>query len=257
MSLQNLLVVIAALCMWTPPALTAPSKLPIRISNDVVYSLSGLKNSDLMNLDRITFTLENLTEQPLTWIKIRMVYRSNRGDLLQTDTIERDFSKQPLAPGDAKQITNRANIEGFNVGKQNGLVSIEVTEVRFAGPTPANVEAPARNGIHAQESRRPVPSRDATFTEYQRKVVNAIRRNWVWSGENRNQRALVQFSITDKGEVTGIRITEPSGDKLYDESVLLALSKSSPLPAPPAIHRKDFSLVELNFESWMLSDTGR
>jgi hypothetical protein len=69
MSLQNLLVVIAVLCMWMPPALTAPSELPIRISNDVVYSLSGLKNSDLMALDRITFTLENLGEQPLMWIK--------------------------------------------------------------------------------------------------------------------------------------------------------------------------------------------
>jgi hypothetical protein len=33
--------------------------------------------------------------------------------------------------------------------------------------------------------------------------------------------------------------------------VLLAISKSSPLPAPPAILRKEFSLVELSFEPWM------
>jgi hypothetical protein len=223
MSLQNLLVIIAVLCMWTQPALTAPSKLPIRISNDVVYSLSGLKNSDLMDLDRITFTLENLGEQSLTWIKIRMVYRNNRGDLLQTDTIERDFSKQPLHPGDAKQITNYANIKGFKVGKQNGLVSIEVTEVRFAGSTPANVDIPARNGIRAHDSGTATAIvKDAPFREYQQKIVKAIRGNWLWSGENRNQRALVQFGITDKGEVTGSRIVESSGDALYDESVLLA-----------------------------------
>ena len=181
-----------------------------------------------------------------------MVYRTKRGDLLQTDTIERDFSKQPLAPGDAKQITNYANIKGFKVGKQNGLVSIEVTEVRFAGSTPANVEVPVRNGIRAQDSgTASAIVKDATFTEYQRKIVNAIRGNWVWSGENRNQRALVQFGITANGEVTGSRIVESSGDALYDESVLLAISKSSPLPAPPAILRKEFSLVELSFEPWM------
>ncbi len=115
-------------------------------------------------------------------------------------------------------------------------------------------------GIQARDSGASTGSavaKGATFIEYQRNIVRAIRENWVWSGEKSNQKALVQFGITDKGEVTGLRIVESSGDALYDESVLLALSKSSPLPAPPAILRKDFSLVELDFEPWMLSDSAR
>jgi TonB family protein len=113
--------------------------------------------------------------------------------------------------------------------------------------------------VHAGDRKRadtgsPI-AKGATFIEYQRNVVRAIRENWVWSGEKRNQRALVQFGITDKGEVTRLRIVESSGDALYDESLLVDLSKSSPLPAPPAILRKAFSLVELNFEPWMLGDS--
>ena len=45
-----------------------------------------------------------------------------------------------------------------------------------------------------------------TFIEYQRDILRAIRENWVWSGEKRNQRTLVQFGITDKEEIIGLQI---------------------------------------------------
>jgi hypothetical protein len=79
MSLRCLLMVMFVLAVWTDPVRSAQSKLPIRISDDVIYSLSGLKNSDLMDLDSMTFTLENLGERPLTWIKIRITYKQSRG----------------------------------------------------------------------------------------------------------------------------------------------------------------------------------
>jgi len=45
----------------------------------------------------------------------------------------------------------------------------------------------------------------------------------------------------------GLKIVQPSGDPSYDESVLRAVKKSSPLPAPPESYRKDFAEVELTF----------
>jgi TonB family protein len=58
---------------------------------------------------------------------------------------------------------------------------------------------------------------------------------------------VVQFSIRESGEITGLKVVQPSGDATYDESVLRAVKKSSPLPAPPSAYRKDFSEVELTF----------
>jgi TonB family protein len=61
-------------------------------------------------------------------------------------------------------------------------------------------------------------------------------------------KALVRFSIKDNGEITGLKIAEPSGDAAFDESILRALRKSSPLPPPPESYRKDFAQVEMNFQ---------
>ena len=49
------------------------------------------------------------------------------------------------------------------------------------------------------------------------------------------------------GEISGLKIVQPSGDASYDESVLRAVKKSSPLSAPPENYRRDFADVELAF----------
>jgi colicin import membrane protein len=88
----------------------------------------------------------------------------------------------------------------------------------------------------------------AEFLMYQTKIVSTIKGNWAWAGQKGTLKALVRFGIKDNGEITGIRIAEPSGDPAFDESVLRALRKSSPLPAPPESYRNDFSQVEMNFQ---------
>jgi colicin import membrane protein len=90
--------------------------------------------------------------------------------------------------------------------------------------------------------------RGAEFLMYQTKVVSAIKENWAWPGQKGSLKALVRFSIKDSGEITGMKIAEPSGDPAFDESILRALRKSSPLPAPPESYRKDFAQVEMNFQ---------
>ncbi|MGH7829264.1 MAG: TonB C-terminal domain-containing protein, partial [Candidatus Binatia bacterium] len=39
-----------------------------------------------------------------------------------------------------------------------------------------------------------------------------------------------------------------SGDASYDDSVVRALKRASPLPPPPESYRKDFMDVELTFQ---------
>jgi colicin import membrane protein len=90
--------------------------------------------------------------------------------------------------------------------------------------------------------------RGAEFFMYQAKIVNTIKENWAWPGQKGSLKALVRFSIKDSGEITGLKIAEPSGDASFDESILRALRKSSPLPPPPETYRKDFAQVEMNFQ---------
>jgi colicin import membrane protein len=90
--------------------------------------------------------------------------------------------------------------------------------------------------------------RGAEFLMYQAKIVNTIKENWAWPGQKGSLKALARFSIKDNGEITGLKIAEPSGDAAFDESILRALRKSSPLPPPPESYRKDFAQVEMNFQ---------
>lgn len=85
------------------------------------------------------------------------------------------------------------------------------------------------------------------FIAYQNRMLSTIKDNWAWVGQRTNLRVVVHFGIRENGEIVGLKIVTPSGDPSYDESVLRALKKSSPLPAPPESHRKEFADVELTF----------
>ena len=79
-------------------------------------------------------------------------------------------------------------------------------------------------------------------------MLATIKDNWAWVGQQRsNLKVVVHFGIKENGEVVGLKIVQPSGDPSYDESVLRAVKKSSPLAAPPESYRKDFAEVEITF----------
>jgi colicin import membrane protein len=85
------------------------------------------------------------------------------------------------------------------------------------------------------------------FIIYQNRMLSSIKDNWAWVGQKSNLKVVVHFSINENGEISGLKIVQPSGDPSYDESVLRAVKKSSPLPPPPESSRKDFADVELTF----------
>jgi colicin import membrane protein len=85
------------------------------------------------------------------------------------------------------------------------------------------------------------------FIIYQNRMLNSIKDNWAWVGQKSNLKVVVHFSINENGEISGLKVVQPSGDPSYDESVLRAVKKSSPLPPPPESFRKDFADVELTF----------
>ncbi len=90
--------------------------------------------------------------------------------------------------------------------------------------------------------------RGMDFIIYQNRIRATIKENWAWVGQQRsNLKVIVHFGIKENGEIVGLKIVQPSGDPSYDESVLRAVRKSSPLAAPPEAYRKDFAEVEITF----------
>jgi colicin import membrane protein len=68
-----------------------------------------------------------------------------------------------------------------------------------------------------------------------KRVKVHMQKNWVLTAGFRTQdiEALIEFELDASGRVLGTpRLSRPSGNPWYDESVVRAIQKSSPLPAP-------------------------
>jgi len=91
------------------------------------------------------------------------------------------------------------------------------------------------------------------FLIYRTRMLYKIKERWTWVGKNSDLEVTVRFGIQENGEVVKLRIVEASGDPSYDESVIRAVRKASPLPPTPVVYRKDFMDVELTFRPRDLS----
>lgn len=89
--------------------------------------------------------------------------------------------------------------------------------------------------------------REFEFVSYYNRMRQTIKQNWTWGGKRTDLIVTVRFGIREGGEIVGLRVTSASGDPSYDQAVIRAVTRSSPLPPPPENYRKDFMDVELEF----------
>ncbi|MCB1214836.1 MAG: TonB family protein, partial [Deltaproteobacteria bacterium] len=79
-------------------------------------------------------------------------------------------------------------------------------------------------------------ARDPGYVAYQSRVRSHIIRNWVRTHGQSNKthlKARLQVKIDKQGQIVSKNFVKKSGDVSFDNSTLRALSKASPLPAPP------------------------
>ncbi|HEX8948661.1 MAG TPA: cell envelope integrity protein TolA [Dissulfurispiraceae bacterium] len=70
--------------------------------------------------------------------------------------------------------------------------------------------------------------------DYYSAIVARIRQQWVYPDSlDRDLEAIISIRIAKDGSVTLGGIEKSSGNRLFDRSVLNAISKASPLPSPP------------------------
>jgi colicin import membrane protein len=80
--------------------------------------------------------------------------------------------------------------------------------------------------------------------EWKVQLEAAIKRAWGWPAGSENRKAYVRITLANSGQVLSVRITNSSGAKLFDDSLLTAVNKASPLPLP-----KDMSAFDPNIEA--------
>jgi colicin import membrane protein len=79
--------------------------------------------------------------------------------------------------------------------------------------------------------------------------VQTVKSGWTNAAVRPGLVAKVRFQIAPDGNVTGIRLEQPSGDTAFDGSVVRAVQRANPLPPPPARYANDFRDFIIEFHS--------
>jgi colicin import membrane protein len=91
---------------------------------------------------------------------------------------------------------------------------------------------------------------DPALRIYQMEVEVLIKSNWSFPdalANNKNIEAVVLLKVTNDGTVTAMDLIRPSGNSIFDQSVLKAIEKSKPLPHLPEGYKKRNEELEINF----------
>jgi TonB family protein len=81
---------------------------------------------------------------------------------------------------------------------------------------------------------------DPDFVLYYQAVQDKIKKAWSFMGGSPDLTATVDFSIGPDGSLTGVKLAAGSKDSAFDDSVIRAIRRAAPFPAPPDKYRSEF-----------------
>ena len=84
---------------------------------------------------------------------------------------------------------------------------------------------------------------------YYNALKNHVKSGWRWLNSTNRLVAKVEVSILPDGRVQNVNITQSSGNPNFDDSVVRAVLKASPVPVAPANLYQEFSDVVFTFDS--------
>ena len=87
------------------------------------------------------------------------------------------------------------------------------------------------------------------FIAYQLAIKEHIKRGWHWVRAETVFEAKVMVRMTRDGTIEQVELVQSSGNEQYDESVIRAVYKATPLPAPPENLYDKFREVRITFNS--------
>lgn len=90
--------------------------------------------------------------------------------------------------------------------------------------------------------------RPPEFFTYKNLLEQRIRQGWRWFDRDSSLTAQVSFKITPEGRILDADILRGSGNSGFDDSVIRALEKASPVPPPPQSVYEYFREVRMTFD---------
>src|SRR5262249_12822977 len=78
------------------------------------------------------------------------------------------------------------------------------------------------------------------FQAYTEDIKQRVKDGWILADRKPELKAVVRFGVEADGTVVDVELTEPSGDRSFDQSALRAV-KNAKLPPPPELYREDFA----------------
>ncbi len=91
--------------------------------------------------------------------------------------------------------------------------------------------------------------RPPEFFVYEKIVRSRIKEAWRWNNTAETLITVIAFEIEPDGVIKNVRLVKTSGDSAYDESVMRAAMKASPLPPPPkSVYEQYFKSVRITFD---------
>jgi TonB family protein len=127
----------------------------------------------------------------------------------------------------------------------------DTTDKGQAGGGPVKASKPSEGkgfGIGSGEGSVGI-LKDPEFLLYYKTVQDQIKKAWTFTGGSNDLTATVNFAIGPDGTLTGLKIGTSSNDGAFDDSVIRAIRRAAPFPAPPEKFRDQFSAgVEAVFQ---------
>jgi len=85
----------------------------------------------------------------------------------------------------------------------------------------------------AVQRRAAQQAKQSEVDKYKNLIENRIYQNWVKPpGIDKGLKCVLELQLIPGGEVIDIRVSKSSGDPVYDQSVVAAVKRASPLPVP-------------------------
>jgi len=113
-------------------------------------------------------------------------------------------------------------------------------------PTVSRQELPDEGSGQASLSGR--AENGIAISLYQMEIYELIKSNWSFPPlDDENPVAVIELTVKNNGAILKTRIIQRSGNERFDESVLMAIKRSDPLPPFPEGYRKTHEDIEINF----------
>lgn len=90
--------------------------------------------------------------------------------------------------------------------------------------------------------------RPPEFFAYQKLIQGRVKDAWRWYDKSTSLITQITFKIDPAGKVDEVYVVKSSGNTEYDESVVRAVYKASPLPPPPESVYEFFKHVRITFD---------